>query len=145
MPCDTSTFTLKFDNTAVGDQLLSLSITAKLVEDVRVRHNYWAAAGLIDSGYPALVWSYVANIYKASSGAVDSRTQAVLDYAALTDLHASGNKALGVWLGSTQLLAFGNCALNDVSLSEPSAFLEYPVGVYQLTFLGVTKPSTPAE
>lgn len=143
MGCDTGQFTLKFNGSSVGDFLVSVRCVAKLVEEVRVRHNYWASSGLIDAAYPALIWETTAEIYKASTDSTDARAKALLDYASLTDLYSTGLAALGVWLDSTQLLTFGNCAINDVQLSEPSQFLFYPVGVYSLTFLGTSKPATP--
>jgi len=141
MTCCAQAFDLYFNSSAVGDELQGMTITPRLVEDIRERHNFWAAAAIVDAGYPAFIWEYTCPVYVEKA----SRLAFASWYVDLTTLAGSGAGNLAsllVKIDTDTVIDCGTCGFAGITaLKEPESLLWYAAGVVELKFLGTVKPT----
>ena len=133
-----TTFTLVFSGTNVGDSVHSMLSNFRRVTEVSLRHNLYSPKLLLDGSYPALIWEHAFEVYNEESWQIP-QIQAFYDLRTLInsrpqELQLQSNVG-------TPVIAFGNCYLQEPRQEEPEDMLLAAAGVWALKFLGTDVPS----
>jgi hypothetical protein len=137
-------YMLKFSGRKVGDFVSGMAIKVGLIEQVRVRQNFWAPTGILDDGYPALKWEYDFDVYLgggATSFVAGTREGLIRQYVMSAGLYATyGACKLQLFSDGGLFMDFGRCSFVELGEPKDVQLLLYPGAVVPFKFWSVSAP-----
>lgn len=134
---DYKRFTLVFSGTIMGTTLDGFTAEPRRVSEIIVKQNFWASKAVVDGSYPALVWNHRFRVF-TEAGSIGGFVEKFLN---MSDWIAGVPYPLTIATSLGPHIAFGNCYLQNPSLSLPERLLMQRAGFVEVEFVGNTKPT----